>query len=184
MPDTSRLATTSLAPPSGPPCWKYLSRHARRGNSHWHGHRGERGFTLIELIVVAAVLSLLVALALPSYLGARKQAAIDEANTMADEWKGLEWGCYLQNGLNLPPCLGNAAIGFDEQPGKYWNWSTSATYSDVITASGGGKALEVTVSWPSTNAGLEDGETFVVDLIISASVNVGQATTSCLPNAC
>ena len=68
-----------------------LNRMARGMRSH------ESGFTLIEFVVVAAVLALLVALALPSYLGARNKAAIDEANGMAQEWRSLAYGCYLQS---------------------------------------------------------------------------------------
>jgi len=55
----------------------------------------DRGFTLVELVVVAAVLSMLVSLALPSYFGARNKAAVDEANSMAQEWKSEAWGCVL-----------------------------------------------------------------------------------------
>src|SRR5271169_246181 len=95
------------------------------------GVRSESGFTLIELVVVAAVLALLVALALPSYLGARNKAAIDEANGMAQEWRSLAYGCYLQT-LDVTQCQSNATIGFNETAGKYWNWvsgTPGATYN-------------------------------------------------------
>ncbi|MCS7234811.1 MAG: prepilin-type N-terminal cleavage/methylation domain-containing protein, partial [Armatimonadetes bacterium] len=38
--------------------------------------RDQRGFTLIELIMVLVILGILLALALPSYLGTRRKAYI------------------------------------------------------------------------------------------------------------
>jgi len=78
-----------------------------------HGH-SERGVTLVGLVVAAV-------LALPAYLGARNKAAIDEADSMTQQWKTLEGGCYLTNEPNFVGCMSNTAIGFNEQPGRYWN---------------------------------------------------------------
>jgi len=80
----------------------------------------ERGFTLLETIVVAAILFLLISLTLPSSLGGRNKAALDEANTMANQWRTLAWGCYLQTS-NAAACANNATIGFSEHPGRYWD---------------------------------------------------------------
>jgi prepilin-type N-terminal cleavage/methylation domain-containing protein len=143
----------------------------------------ESGFTLIELVVVAAVLALLVALALPSYLGARNKAAIDEANGMAQEWRSLAYGCYLQT-LDVTQCQNNAEIGFNEQAGKYWNWvsgTPGATYN-VGTVSGT-TAPDLTVSWPSNNVGLENGETYTVTMFVSGT-SQGQSTATCIPSGC
>jgi prepilin-type N-terminal cleavage/methylation domain-containing protein len=57
--------------------------------------KNEHGFTLIELVVVLAILGLLIGLALPNYYGARLTSARDEARNIGLEWKTLEWGCQL-----------------------------------------------------------------------------------------
>ena len=54
-------------------------------------NRQEHGFTLIELVVVLAILGILIALAVPRYLGARKKAYKAEADNILQESKTLEW---------------------------------------------------------------------------------------------
>jgi prepilin-type N-terminal cleavage/methylation domain-containing protein len=84
---------------------------------------GEQGFTLIELIVVLFILGLLIAVALPSYNQARQTAARDEARVLGQEWRTLEWACYLTQGVT-GTCGTDSQIGFSET-GNNWNFATS-----------------------------------------------------------
>ncbi len=60
--------------------------------------RSEGGFTLIELVVVLAILGILIALAVPRYLGARRSALIAEGDNTLQELKTLSWAYYQQYG--------------------------------------------------------------------------------------
>lgn len=59
--------------------------------------RGERGFTLVEMAVVISIIGLLVALALPTYLGARKRAYQTEAKNMLQEYRSAAWSYFTEN---------------------------------------------------------------------------------------
>jgi prepilin-type N-terminal cleavage/methylation domain-containing protein len=78
----------------------------------------ERGFTLIELVVVLAILGILIALAVPRYLGARKKAYKAEADNILQEAKTLEWAYYQQ--YNLFDTTG-ASIGLATPGQMHWN---------------------------------------------------------------
>jgi prepilin-type N-terminal cleavage/methylation domain-containing protein len=62
--------------------------HARRTR--------ERGFTLIELVVVLAILGILLALAVPRYIGFRKRAFKEEIANILQEVKTLSWAYYQE----------------------------------------------------------------------------------------
>lgn len=63
----------------------------------WNKRKGgEAGFTLIELVVVLAILGILVALAVPRYLGARRNAFVAEGDNLLQELKTLTWAYYQQ----------------------------------------------------------------------------------------
>ncbi len=80
-------------------------------------NRQERGFTLIELVVVLAILGILIALAVPRYLGARKKAYKAEADNVLQESKTLEWAYYQQ--YNLFDVTGGL-IGLTTPGGMHW----------------------------------------------------------------
>ncbi len=84
-------------------------------------NRREHGFTLIELVVVLAILGILIALAVPRYLGARKKAYKAEADNVLQESKTLEWAYYQQYNLFD---TGGTSIGLVTPGGMHWNAPT------------------------------------------------------------
>lgn len=69
-------------------------RRAPRGSTR----PGEAGFTLIEIFVVLAVIGVMISLAIPRYLSARKHALVVEADNVLEELRTLAWTYYVKHG--------------------------------------------------------------------------------------
>jgi|SRR3989304_2816358 len=67
----------------------------------------KKGLTLIELIIVLAIISILAAIAIPAYIGQQKRAARTEAFTNLDTLRLLEEQFFSENAtytINLGAC--------------------------------------------------------------------------------
>jgi len=99
------------------------------------------GFTLIELIVVIAVLGILIALAMPRYLGSRKSALVAEGDNALQEMKTMSWAYYQQYNTFIGLDTGfPGVIGFQPAGTICWTFSIpSATATSVtLRATGNG----------------------------------------------
>lgn len=125
--------------------------------------RGEVGFTLIELVVVLAILGIIIALAVPRYLGARRRAYMTEGRNIVQEIKTLEWAYFQQYNSffafgatgagGTVPELGLAVPG-----GAVWDFSAvtgDVAASIVIGATGdtGTPIAGATITLTLTSAG-------------------------------
>jgi prepilin-type N-terminal cleavage/methylation domain-containing protein len=104
-------------------------------------YRRAAGFTLIELVVVLAILGIVVSLAVPRYLAARKKAYKVEADNLLQEIKTLEWSYFQEQGT-FDTTPNGAALGF-VPPGKiHWNAPViSGTNPITITMTGAAPPL-------------------------------------------
>jgi prepilin-type N-terminal cleavage/methylation domain-containing protein len=78
--------------------------------------RSEAGFTLVELIMVLVILAILLALALPSYLAARRNAYFAEAAERLQEMREFAWSFYTEK---------QTFDGFSASPASTDNWDFS-----------------------------------------------------------
>ncbi|MFA4889536.1 MAG: type II secretion system protein [Candidatus Omnitrophota bacterium] len=66
-----------------------------------------RGFTIIELLIVIAVITILVGLALPRFKGMQDEGNIVKAKGELRTLQSAVESCYIHSGNTYPPALSN-----------------------------------------------------------------------------
>jgi prepilin-type N-terminal cleavage/methylation domain-containing protein len=118
--------------------------------------QSQKGFTLIELMIVVAIIGILAAVALPAYQNYTIKARYTEITSVADAYKTAVAMCM--SSLNAPDGTGCAAGGNDipaTTSTPYVSGVTVANGVITVTPSGAGN-IPTTATYtltPSTTAG-------------------------------
>lgn len=98
--------------------------------------RTEHGFTLVELVVVLAILGILLALAIPRYAAGARNALLPEADNTLNELKTQAWAYYQQysdwTGVTM------TVLSFTAPGGACWSFAiTGASSTSIVLAASG-----------------------------------------------
>ena len=131
----------------------------------------QQGFTLIELMIVVAIIGILAAIALPAYQDYTKRAHVAEGITLAAGAKSAVSESYASKGV-MP--LDNAAAGLVEP-------ITGNAVKTVVVANG-----LITVTY---NTKVKDNDTLLLSPIPTAgsmkwTCKVGSVSPNWVPSAC
>lgn len=139
--------------------------------------RAYSGFTLIELMIVVAIIAILSAIAIPAYQNYLIRAQVSEGTSLATGAKAAVWDFVANNG-RFPP--GNTSAGL-ALPG-----SISGRYVSSVDVTGG----QITVAYnkSTTNVAIKSQT-----LVLSPATAAGSITWNCqvstispqyLPSSC
>jgi type IV pilus assembly protein PilA len=108
----------------------------------------QKGFTLIELMIVIAIIGILAAIAIPAYQNYTIRSQVTEGLSLADGWKTSISEYYAQNGSFPTGSSTTGGAGLVAVSG-----TSQGKYVSAISVVTGGNVI-VTYSGPQANAKL------------------------------
>jgi type II secretion system protein G len=96
-----------------------------------HKIRNNKGFTLIELMIVVVIIGILAALAIPRFSKASDRAKEKEADGILKQIYTLQQTYYAQNGTYASTVTALETVGF-EAPTTLKNYTWAGTVTDNV----------------------------------------------------
>ena len=129
--------------------------------------RPASGFTLIELMIVVAIIAILAAIAIPAYQNYLIRAQVTEGMSLAGGAKAAVWD-YVSNTGTFPPS--NQTAGLPAPA------SISGKYVSGVNVTGG--KITVSFAGPGANLAIQSQR-----LVLSPSMGTGSITWTCNSSA-
>lgn len=116
--------------------------------------RNDDGFTLVELLVVLLILAILMAIEIPTYLGARTRADNKSAQATAMNALSTAQGVYNSHGSYATPAGASSFASYlqQQEPAIQWGAAASAPRQIGVVQSPGNHSIEL-AAWSPANGG-------------------------------
>ncbi|MFC1889974.1 type IV pilin protein [Thermodesulfobacteriota bacterium] len=95
-----------------------------------------KGFTLIELMIVVAIIGILAAIAIPNFLNMRKKSMSSEAKSNLGDLRTMEEAYHVEYGVYA---AATASLDYSQPDGARYTYSIGAAGTDDCTLQATGK---------------------------------------------
>jgi type IV pilus assembly protein PilA len=126
------------------------------------------GFTLIELMIVVAIIAILAAIAIPAYQDYLIRAQVSEGMTLASGAKAAVWD-FVSNTGRYPPNNQSAGLAAST--------SISGSYVSSVDVTSG--VIKVFYAGPKANSHISSSSKY---LVLSPVSHAGSITWTCIPS--